>query len=94
MWSFSNLFCVQSKVHRLGEGDHKGTSIKIPGQTLRISHENHRRGHCKCGLWASSTAPPLGLPGGQAASAQGSDGSLQKGKPFINGLNAKGHCPR
>lgn len=45
MWSPSNLFCVQSKVHRLGEGEHKGTSIKIPGLTLRVSHENHRRGH-------------------------------------------------
>lgn len=45
MWSPSNLFCVQSKVHRLGEGEHKGTSIKIPGQTLRVPHENHRRGH-------------------------------------------------
>lgn len=61
MWFPSNLSWVQSQVHLLGDGEHKGTSIKTPvrrrGSLTRITGGDPS----KRGLWASSTAPSPGL---------------------------------
>lgn len=58
-WSPSNLSCVQAKVHLLGKD--QGTSIKIPSQTLRASHGNHKRDTGKCGLCFQHRAAVSGL---------------------------------
>lgn len=59
-WSPSNLACDQAKVHLLGKD--QGTSIKIPSQMLRASHENHKRGTGKCGLCFQHRAAVSGRP--------------------------------